>query len=397
MASPELWAPYVRIRTPRVLLPFVVQDFTVHLQEGMHPLAQITVRYHLPETFQPIIRELPPGLWWPEDTAVEIIYGPRRAVARSFVGYVVSPELLDNSGSREMSIPGQMLDVRYTLLGASKRLQTARDRAWRSCTASYMATQIAEEAGLLAVVSPHTRVFDLRQQTLQSDFAFLQDRAREIGWRLLVDGTTLYFTDPRQPLDPRAPVFRQTANAGAQSTLLSFSATVGETDPTGAIRARHEAVSLSGTGLLSAARADAPHGASNTQTMLKPQISRYDQQHVAQSWEEASRITQAAASRDLWWVAAEAMVDGDADLGPGRLVSLGGDGLTTQYRGEWMTRSARHRITLSHVHERASEYYVDLQLGRDQANGLTKTRAPVVPEASSALIRGRWVTRRRAL
>jgi hypothetical protein len=59
-----------------------------------------------------------------------------------------------------------------------------------------------------------------------------------------------------------------------------------------------------------------------------------------------------------------------------------------------MTRSAHHRISISLKDPRMSSYYVDLTLGRDQADRLTVLSAPAVPAAASVLTAGRWTSRR---
>jgi phage protein D len=287
-------------------------------------------------------------------------------------------------------VGGQWLDVRYTLLGATKPLQTAQTRTWRQCSVAYMTQQIAALNGLNAITDPHSRVFDARQQSAQSDFSFLQDRAEESGYRLTVDGTTLCMTDPHRILVPGMPTFVQHRTPGVQDTMQAFRAVVGETDPEGAIRAQHTAVALSWNGVLtgataSAARVDPVSGAS-----VAPQVGRYATGYVATSYADAVAITQAAAHRDLWWVSATATVDGDPRLRPGCAISVSGDAIASQYAGAWMVRSAHHRISLDLRGAVYSSYYVDLELGRDQAASLTQLPWTPVPQASSVLVGNTW-------
>lgn len=393
MTSPELWAPYVRIVTPQVFFPFFVTDFVLHSEEGQHQWAQLTVRYHIPSTMRPVLSELPAELWWQENKPVRITYGTRRSVAKEFVGYVVSPEvLLANDRPPMPHIPGQMIDVRYTLLGPTKPLQTVKNTAWVTCQAAYIAREIAERNGLTMVAGAHARVFDYRQQT-ESDFVFLRRMAQEVGWRLVADGTTLYFTDPRTALTSRVPVFRQNGVAGRQDTMQSFTAVTGELDPAGEIRAEHEAVSLSPAGVVmpsvSSVSRSQPAGGE-----IPAQVLRRTSGYVASSYNEAQSVSAAAARRGLWWVSATATVDGDVDLAPGCVVSLGGEALTAQYTGRWMTRAAHHRISISPTDRRLSSYYVDLTLGRDQADRLTTRKSGPLPRTRNVLAGGHWVSRK---
>ncbi|MFJ1700391.1 hypothetical protein ACIOHC_35970 [Streptomyces sp. NPDC088252] len=358
----------------------------------MHEWAQVTVRYFLADGFRAVVDGLPPSLWWAENTAVRILYGPAPGVTREFVGYVVSPEILARADGQSYA-GGQTIDVRYTLLGTTKLMQSARERTWRTCTAAYMARQIGQEAGLSVVAPDHPRVFSLRQQALQSDYAFLQERAEEIGWRLAADGTTLFLTDPRQPLVRHSPRFNQHQLPGHQDTMQSFQAVAGETDPSGALRAQHTAVGLSRSGVVSAATNSAPRWDSATAQSVPAQVQRYDTRHVTESYAEADAVTQAAAVRSLWWVHGTATVDGDVRLGPGCVVTLGGAALAPQYQGRWMVLTAHHRIELNQLDRSLSTYYADLELGRDQPSDLTRMDPAELPLTTSTLVGGRWVAR----
>ncbi|MFE9834040.1 hypothetical protein ACFYP4_02655 [Streptomyces sp. NPDC005551] len=392
MASPELWAPWVSIATPKVLLPFYIKELVVHSEEGMHQWAQLTVRYYLSSGMRTALGSLPPSLWWAEDKPVRITYGPRRAISKEFVGYVVSPELISDATDPAPHVEGQMLDVRYTLLGATKPLQTTRARTWSTCQAQYIVRELASANGLNALVGKHPRVFEQRQQA-ESDFHFMQRIADEVGWRLVADGSTIYFTDPRTPLTSQTPLFRQNATAGLQDTMQAFRAVSGELDPAGAIRAQHEALSLSSAGVISTARTTATRTDAATGREIAAQVRRRAADHVAGSYAEAQAITTAAATRSLWWVSATATVDGDVSLMPGTVVRLGGSALTSQYAGKWMTRSAHHRITLNQADRRLSSYYVDLQLGRDQPDRLTVDKVPFMPLRRNVLANARWTSR----
>lgn len=385
------WLPSVQLVTPNVLLPFKALEFSLHAEEGKHPLAQLTLRYFLSNSFRAAADSLPPSLWWPDNTPVEISYGSSALNAATFYGYVISPELLnDTDQGQQAYVQGQVLDVRYTLLGATKPLQTAKTEIWRHCTVAYMAQSIAQANGLAAVTDPHPRVFDSRQQASQSDFAFLQARASESGYRLAVDGTTLYLTDPRRALVSSTPNFVQHRVPGVQDTMQYFRPTVGEIDPLGAIRAQHASAAVSWNGVVTSAQAAAPRIDPVSGQNVSPQVTRYSSEYVAQGYADASAITQAAASRDLWWVHATAQVDGDVRLRPGCVINVGGDAVTSQYAGEWMVRCAHHRLKLDPLGPQYSEYYADLELGRDQTSTLTRVPSPVITQPVSTLINNKW-------
>lgn len=386
------WAPWVKLATPSVLLPFTVVQWVVHSEEGMHPWAQLTMRYQLSSGFRIAADSLPPSLWWAENTPVRIDWGSTPATTESFLGYVVSPELISQPATQQQEYTSsQMLDVRYTLLGVTKQLQTARTATWRQCTVAYMTQTIAAAHGLTAVTDPHGRVLD-RMQAAQSDFAFLQDRAAETGYRLTVDGTVLYMTDPRRQLVPSQPAYRHSLTPGMADTMQSFQAVSGETDPAGSIRAAHTSVAISPRGIVTSAQAQAPR-ADVPGGSLDPQVGRLASGYVSASYADAQAITDAAALADLWWVHADATVDGDVRLRAGCVVDLSGTALTSQYTGTWMVRSAHHRLVVSQLDSRLSTYYTDLTLGRDQAASLTRQPWSPGPQVTGVVVGGRWQSR----
>jgi phage protein D len=389
------WAPWVRLSTPSVLLPFTVIEWVVHAEENCHPWAQLTLRYQMSAGFRAAADQLPPSLWWPENLAVQVSWGSTPATQSDFFGYVVSPELISHPATQQQPyVPGQMLDVRYTLLGASKVLQTASTRTWRNCSVEYMAQQIAAENGLAAVTDPHARVFDQRIQAAQSDFRFLQDRAAEAGYRLSVDETALYLTDPRRQLVSASPDFRQARTPGMADTMQTFQAVVGETDPAGAIRAAHTAVAISATGIITQAQAQTHRSDLITGADVAPQVGRVSSGYVSGSHADAAAVTAAAALSGLWWVHATATTDGDVRLRPGCVVTLGGSAVPGQYAGAWMTRSAHHRIVVNPLDNTRSTYHADLVLGRDQVAGLSLLPWRASPQYASATVNGRWTAQR---
>lgn len=388
------WAPWVKLTTPDVLLPFTVVSWVMHSEENVHPWAQITLRYQMSPGYRIAADQLPPSLWWAENTPVEVSWGTSPATTETFVGYVVSPELLSAlEGGQDQYIVGQMIDVRYTLLGATKGLQTARTATWQQCTVAYMAQKIAAANGLAAVTDPHSRVFDTRMQASESDFRFLQARAAEVGYRLSVDGTTLYLTDPRRALVSSSPEFRQSRAPGMGDSMQLFQAVSGETDPAGAIRAQHTAVAVTARGAVSSAQTQSSRVDPLTGSPVVPQVGRYANGYVSASYADAQAVTSAAALGDLWWVHAAATTDGDVRLKPGCVVTLTGSALTTQYTGAWMTRSAHHRLVVSQLDAQFSTYYVDLTLGRDQAASLTQQPWQRTPSYTSVAVNGRWTAR----
>lgn len=122
------------------------------------------------------------------------------------LGAVVKIELSHGEGTLERVITGEITAIEPTFTEDLTAILTIRgyDRSHRlnrgtkskvflQVSDSDIASQIAQEAGLQATVDSTNVVYEHIFQHNQTDLAFLQERARKIGYEVYVDDTKLNF------------------------------------------------------------------------------------------------------------------------------------------------------------------------------------------------------------
>ncbi|MFD6934636.1 contractile injection system protein, VgrG/Pvc8 family [Streptomyces goshikiensis] len=362
-----------------------VTDVVITQAEDLHEVAEVTVIHRVP-------RGTSSGAGWSldrygilaEGTPMAIRYGTA-AQPRTFYGYVASPAVRGDSAP-QASAHSVQVPVVYTLLGPTSSMQSQTNRIWSTATASYIARHLTRSAGLRPQIQRHNRLFDSLVQQATSDFTFLRGLAKEVGYRLVASGTTLSLTDPLVSLrEPHEAVRGFLFAKSHRDTMQTFHSTAGQSDPRGGLRTRREGYSYNPT-----TKALVRQVAADTQDAA---LTQYSSSRPFASQTEAQHALRAEARRDALWVHATATVIGDATLRPGMEVALDGDALGPNDRGQWMVRSATHRLSVVPGQPPAGRYWTDIVLGRNRRDGLDLVSKEAVTEAlpdRTTLVRGRW-------
>lgn len=390
MAWRKVYRPHVQVLLPRIDRRAWVSDLAVYLSEGAHQVVELTVQHVYNAGLPGAFGDPRSGALWPDSTPVSLRWGWWSDDSADFFGYVASSEVMS---SQEMPQFGGVvqLPVRYTLVGASMAMQTRRNRNWPDTTMSAIARQVAAEYNLSPRVETSNVKFE-QQMQIASDWTFLSDCADQIGYRLYVDGTTLWFVDRAKiapTRDGTIPVFHASRVPGPVDTLRDFRAVLGDTDPAGGVRARYQTTSLNRrSGQLALATYTQPRS-QVTGKVVAPLLDRQFNDRPSPSYGKAEYNL---ASQVEWlWVTAQAVTNGDARLRPGTVISLRGSGLGKIHGGYWMVRSAVHRLQVNHVYPEKTTYTCELVLGRNQADRLdlpVQTQSP--RPADTVLVNGRW-------
>lgn len=220
------------------------------------------------------------------------------------------------------------------------RLQRGRlSRSFLNVTDSDIATKIARESGLQPDVDGTTQVYAYVLQNNQTNWEFLQERARRIGYEIHVDGTTLRFGKPHVDASPalevslwddmlRTHVHVSSVGQVGDVTVRSWDMASQQTIVG---RATHGAATARGGQLQDGAALARPFGGAS---MI---VTRYP----VQSQAEADALAQALAD-DLAGnaVQLEAEVTGKPGLRPGQVVTL--KGLGSRFSGQYYVTSATH-------------------------------------------------------
>lgn len=391
MAWRNVLGPHAFVASPALDRGAWVSAMTIYQADCAHQVVEVQVMQVYPRAAPSQEWRTPSGPAWREGYPVHLRYGYWADDSADWYGYVAS--------SRVLSQPSQpayghavVIPVVYTLVGTSMGMQSHRERLWRDSTASGIAREIALDHQLRPRVDLTSIRFDARMQAA-SDWHFLAELADRVGYRVYVDGVTLWFVDRSTAIpaaDGSVPQFWARQEPGLVDSLRDFSAVVGDTDPAGGLRPHLSTISLGReSGVLVESSYYTPRGEPSLGSTPVPTLRRRYGDIAARSWAEGEELV--AADAEYLWVEARADVNGDPRLKPGSLVDLRGDSISPAHAGPWLVRSAVHKLTLNQFVPAHSAYVAELVLGRNRAETLslpTQAPAPDVPRV--VLVDGRW-------
>lgn len=249
-------------------------------------------------------------------------------------------------------------------LGASYPLLEVRQRAFEDVSADLVASLLARNQSLNADVDPHPRVYPVVMQDTISDWALLQRLARETGYVLRMEGTTLQFVSRARVeayYRPRAQVYYQnrsaTANLQALNTVVSFTPLVGDFFPQTGSTNTTKTVTLVDpmTGMTIQTSQTPTGGAAARAFFTSPQST------PVHSLQEGASVLEAVTQASKYVYRAKATLRGSALTAPERFVYL--SGVPAPYGGYWTVLAVTHRV------DGKFNYYCDVELGTDGLYG----------------------------
>lgn len=273
---------------------------------------------------------------YPELAPVVLDYGRRPNDLVRWYGYVHHSTVLASSSSKTVT-------TRYVCIGTSLPLNTQRTRSWKNVSPTSIARQVGRQNGLRTIISPSSRRLTYWAQSGQSDFKLLQDLAHEVGFRFWVEGTTLYFLDPRILLlgqkAQNIPVFSKNQQAGVMDTLRELSILAGTMVP--------RQNGTTGTSIISGL--DAKTGrvikaSSSSDTGTSPFLNSITTARAVDNYADAQALMEARTLASRGWITMQATLYGTAKIMPGTLVAITGRSLSSDRTGRWMVTSTKHII-----------------------------------------------------
>lgn len=271
-----------------------------------------------------------------ELTPVVLDYGRSPNGIVRWYGYVHHSNALASNGTR-----GAV--TRYVCIGTTLPLNTQRTRSWQNTSPTAIVRQVGRENGLRTVISPSTRRLSYWAQTGESDFNLANDLAAETGFSFWVEGTTLYFLDPRillldQPAQD-IPVFVKNQQPGVFDTLQNLSILTGTMVP--------RASGTTGTSVISGV--DKRTGNTITASSSAVTGTRLFQNNIVTSrsvntYADAQALMDAQTLATRGWITMQSDLYGTATIIPGSLVGIGGTSVPPDSQGRWLVTSTKHLI-----------------------------------------------------
>jgi phage protein D len=236
--------------------------------------------------------------------------------------------------------------VDITLIGASKVFKQQSQKVWVNSTADQVIADICKSNNFSYVATPHKRVYDQISQTGMSDWELMVKLAKQSGYSLKADNTTVYF----QPVTQEFTDSRQQASyyvlhgLNEKATgIYSFKPFIGESMPYE--DARKTTVAVGGVNRESKISHVQTNQKTVTKTRSKSVSPIYDAYHthvVAPTYEIAQFEATAADELNRYPYRGEVVIQGNPTILPDSPLFL--DGLGKVYSGFWTALSVSHNI-----------------------------------------------------
>lgn len=297
---------------------------------------------------------------------------------REFVGYIHDVK---------SNLDAQNNQTKVSAIGASYVMRQASQEVYANTTASEVVKEIARKHGFSYKVEPHPRIYPQISQAGLTDWELLVKLAKQCGYFLKVEGTTLYFQPLLKEFEDfinEAPMFSK-AEAGFKTLdlMYSFSPVVGETlSYEGADKS---AVAVSGINPVTGAVFKAVKQVRSASTRGQYQTEFFDKYAtsvVANSDDIANLEAIAADENSKFPYRAEAEVLGSGDLRLGRAVFINNVG--PEYTGYWTILGIEHEVIERGV--AMPEFITTLKLGTDSLGEINLPNALPLPTAGNKTI-----------
>lgn len=300
-------------------------------------------------------------------TAIRVTLG-----AREFVGYVHDIKT-DVDGARNF--------VQVNAIGASYVMRQPSQAVYKNVTSTELVKKIATKHGFSYNIDPYPRVYPHIAQAGLSDWELLVKLAKQAGYFLIVEGTSLGFKPINKDFEDfalEAPIFSKNEfGIKSENALYAFTPRIGET--LDYPLANKAATAVSGidpvTGepfkVVNKTRPKTTRRVSQTEL-----FDRYATKVVAPSYEIAQFEAISVDERSRFPYVAEVEVTGTATLRPGFPVYL--DNLGT-YSGYWTVLRTEHEVIEDT--KNVQVYTTKLHVGTDS---LGDTAIPTMPNRPPA-------------
>lgn len=309
----------------------------------------------------------------------------------SFYGYVQSAGMVEDRTGRS-SISNV---VQFTCLGSTSVMQNGAGRNFSGMSADNVARSIVQPYHLAVVADVSSFLFPNLVQARITDWQFLCQLARSVGYMLTSDKVTVYFIDPLNIVQntgysvsifsvasggPNPSLINGTMTVGAKNNIAAFTNTVVRgLDPMGVVVQGSGSYDLR-TSLLGANTVD-------------PTTTRYDQDTQPCSAKHAQVIATASNRPESWPLQYQISAKGDGRIRPGVLTAIHvGD---NDISGLWIVRSAVHYlgrdtytmdVTAARDATTNSPYPTPTITFGDRSGPLNSVAAPVVTNGKWASI-----------
>ena len=291
--------------------------------------------------------------------------------SKEFVGYVHDVKVTSDNNSNFTEVG---------FIGASYVMRQSSQKTFYNQTGSAIAESLAKKYNFAYKVQPHPRVYKQVSQAGLTDWQLLVKIAKECGYFVRMDSTTLVFqsvTSDFEEYITETPVFSK-VDAGFKplNPIYSFSPVVGET-------LGHEGADRSATAVAGVDpetgkffKYTKPRRSAPTRQISQPELfDRFSTTSVAPGYEIAKFSANSIDDRSRFPYIAEAEVLGTSRLVVGRAVYL--ENVGAKYSGYWTVLELTHEVVEDSLN--MYKYTTVISVGSDSLGPSAQARFPQVP------------------
>jgi hypothetical protein len=260
----------------------------------------------------------------PENTPFSTRFGAGPLGTRTVYGYVNHlEEKVDGTGRRFTRLVG---------LGTSKVMNTTTPSAWEGHTRTGIIRDIGARHRFRTVVYSHPEVLEMWVTGAMSDFRAINTLADEIGYRVWVDGATLWLLDPHLVLASASAASTKVVRLPQQRSAQVFK---GSNVP-GQVKASKRLVQYGLSRSTNEVLVSTSGEVGQPVEMLTGPVSSYTEAQFAANGAQKAMQDQASVTVSF---------DGDASLSPGSPVRFDASVPSPDQIGLWLVNEAIHEIS----------------------------------------------------
>lgn len=267
-------------------------------------------------------------------------------------------------------------------IGASYVMRQASQKTYKNVTADQIITEIAKKYRFAFKATPHPRVYPHVSQAGLTDWEFMVKLAKQSGYFLRAENTSLYFGPLLQDFNDliwEAPAFDK-ADGGFKpvNPIYNFRPIVGES--LGHYGADKSATSVAGVDPVTGSyfKHTKQNRSATTRTLSHPELfDKHATTVVANDRNTAIAEANSADDRSVFPYSAEVEVYGKSTLRPGMPIYLGRVG--KDYSGYWTILRVEHEIIEESIN--MQKYTTRLLVGSDSLGPIANPSYPTRPLA----------------
>lgn len=372
-------SPKVTISIDNVPVDYTsIKRLTVELREDMHDVVIMEIAGLNPRLISEYV-----------DRPVKMSIELRERDTYTFCGYLAYLEPFSSSYEGTVnSSPFQM--TRMYCFGASYVMKSKYSRTWENVTLSDIATTFADKYKFSVSVPDDSYRFSRLVQGSQSDWSFLVESAKALGYSVVVENTHIHIWDRYKAISRKrsySTLYTLRGTGGdprpQPGQIIKFDGRIGAVTPDGS-RTFDTIHVLDKTGNIISTSNDGSLDHSGLGTPVESPFTNTFNKN-ADTYEMGHKLVEGTL-RQKFPFFAKVDVVGDSAIHPGGIVNI--NEYNSQFDGFWYVTAVRHEITMSSM--LTSLEIIKDAFGKSSADPSTTSMYSTPPEA--ALNNGIWIS-----